>query len=293
MGQEALTFTAADGSTLCGTLRRVGPSGRHPCVVLCHGFGSYDDDLDGFVRLSDFLADAGYASFRFSFRGSDPYPDAGDIRPASRWVDDALAAVARVRRHPAVDEARVGLLGVSVGGGIVIQAAALAPWVRAVVALAPVADGEDWLRNRWHSTRGKDAWERFRSEVEADHEARTAGGRGRRVDAFDVHFLADRPAWVELRARFPRILPELTLAAVWDTFHFKPLFYARALAQPLCLVHGDQDDSVPLEHSRRVQDEAGGTKELRMLPGAPHCPWGTPHEPVFQRTAGEWFRGWL
>ena len=61
-------------------------------MLLCHGFGSYDDDLGAFPRLAELLAQAGVASFRFSFSGSDPYPDQGTIRPASQWVTDCLAA---------------------------------------------------------------------------------------------------------------------------------------------------------------------------------------------------------
>ena len=119
------------------------------------------------------------------------------------------------------------------------------------------------------------------------------GKAGRRVPHFDVQALADRPAWEALLERFPHILSELSLASVLDTLHFKPLFFARGLSQPLCLVHGDADESVPLEHSRRVHDEVRGAKTLRILADSPHCPWDTPHEALFQQIAGDWFRQWL
>ena len=116
-------------------------AGRAPAAILCHGFSSYDNDLGAFTRLADALARAGIASFHFSFTGSDPYPDRGTIRPASQWVADCVAAVSLLRREKEVDPDRIGLLGVSVGGGVVVQAAAVCPQVRCVVSLAPVADG--------------------------------------------------------------------------------------------------------------------------------------------------------
>jgi fermentation-respiration switch protein FrsA (DUF1100 family) len=77
MKEDRLSFTS-DGRVLQGVLRLPDVTTPVPCVVLCHGFGSYDDDLGGFVRLAELLAQAGTASFCFSFSGSHPYPDHGD-----------------------------------------------------------------------------------------------------------------------------------------------------------------------------------------------------------------------
>jgi predicted dienelactone hydrolase len=82
MEQRRLWFTSS-GRSLQGTLRLPGATAPAPCAVLCHGFGSYEDDLGGFVRLAESLAQAGLASFRFGFPGSHPYADKGTIRPAS------------------------------------------------------------------------------------------------------------------------------------------------------------------------------------------------------------------
>ncbi|MGO8748201.1 MAG: alpha/beta hydrolase [Thermoguttaceae bacterium] len=292
MKEDRLSFTS-DGRVLQGSLRLPEGTAPVPCVVLCHGFGSYDDDLGGFVRLAEFLAQAGAASFRFSFSGSHPYPDHGHIDPAGQWIDDSLAAAAFAGQQPGIDGARLGLLGVSVGGGVVIQAAALCPAVRAVVALAPVADGRDWLRHRWHLTRGQAAWEKFVAEVEADHRATVLGRPSRRAPHFDVQAIPDEAGWNALVARFPRVLAELTLASVWHTFHFKPLYYAHAVAQPLCLIHGDADESVPLDHSRQVYERVAGPKALEVLAGAPHCPWETAYEARAQQLVRQWFDRWL
>ena len=292
MQVRRLTFLA-DGRRLEGTL--VLPDGalRVPAAVLCHGFGSYDDDLGAFERMASLLVQAGVASFRFSFSGSDPYPDKGTIRPASHWVDDCLAAVIRVQQEGGIDPERIGLLGMSIGGGVVIQAAALCPAVRCVVALAPVADGQAWLRHRWQVTRGEAAWAEFVAQVEADQAAVVRGEPSRTVPHFDVQALPDEKQWNDVLRRFPRLLDRLTLTSVWDTFHFKPLHYAHALTQPLRIVHGDADESVPLDQGRSLYERAGGQKEFCVIPGAPHCCWETPFENDVQRLSVEWLQEWL
>lgn len=162
---------------LAGTLARPA-QGLAPAVVLCHGFGSHDDDIGAFTRLARALASAGIASLRFSFSGSDPYPHKGAICPASEWVFDALAAAAALRRAEGIDPSHLGLLVMSVGGGVVIQAAALTEHVKCVGALAPVADGKAWLQHRWRSSRDEAAWQAFSERVLRDQERVACGEPG-------------------------------------------------------------------------------------------------------------------
>ena len=192
-----------------------------------------------------------------------------------------------------IDAQRIGLLGVSVGGGVVIQAAALCRQVRCVVALAPVADGEAWLHHRWLATRSEAAWAEFVSAVEADEQSVAKGNPSRSVPHFDVQALADEEQWNLLLKRFPRLLRQLTLTSVWDTLRFKPLYYAEALTHPLRIVHGDADESVPLEQGRQFYQRAKGPKELCVIPGGPHCCWETPLEAEVQRLSIDWLKRWL
>jgi pimeloyl-ACP methyl ester carboxylesterase len=288
---QRLSFLA-DGRRLEGTLI-VPEMTPAPAAVLCHGFGSYDDDIGAFDRTAKLLAQIGIASFRFSFSGSDPYPDKGTIRPASQWVSDCIAAVLRVRQEDGIDAQRIGLVGMSVGGGVVVQAAALCRSVRCVVALAPVADGEAWLRHRWLATRGETAWQDFVAQVEADQQAVVRGGPSRVIPHFDVQALPDEEQWNRILEQFPRLLGQLTLTSVWDTFRFKPLYYAHAVTQPLRVVHGDADESVPLDHGRWLFERAVGLKDFWVIPKAPHCCWETPFEDEVQRLSMEWLRRWL
>ena len=89
------------------------------------------------------------------------------------------------------------------------------------------------------------------------------------------------------------MLKDMTLTSVADTFLFRPLGFADAVGQPLLVVHGDADESVPLDHGRWIFDRAKGPKDMRVLPAAPHCCWETPHEPaVFRPILSGCASGW-
>jgi len=296
MTARPFTFRSADRE-LRGTLvlpvgqvaRPAGP--RPPFVLLCHGFGSHDDDIGAYVRLADRLAAVGIASLRFSFSGSKPYPNHGTIRPASEWVFDAVAALRAVERTGEVDNDRLGLLGLSIGGGVVVQVGALVPEVRCVLALAPVADGYEWLKHRWLTVHGEAAWEAFVARVAADARRVAAGELSEVVEHGYVQAMPDMAAWNETLDRYPGLLREMTLASVADTFLFRPLDYVADVApRPLLIIHGDADESVPLTQAYDYFGRAGAGRDIRTIPGAPHCCWDTPFEEPLLGMCVEWLR---
>lgn len=286
MTQQAFEFTSS-GRRLSGTLA-LPEADAAPVTLLCHGFGSYDDDIGAFVRLAEKLSEAGIASLRFSFSGCDPYPDKGTIRPASEWLFDALAAISALRSVDGVDASRLGLVGMSMGGAVVIQAAALAPNVRAVVACCPVSDGYEWLRARWRATRSQEEWDGFVEGVYADSMRVSHGEASHVVDHFDVQAFPDREEWEQVLREYPRLLSRITLASVADTFCVRAEnFVADVASRPLLIIQGDSDESVPIEQTRALFDRAGEGKAMHVLEGAPHCFWGTEYEPqVFADTIG-------
>ncbi|MFK4146343.1 alpha/beta fold hydrolase [Streptomyces sp. NPDC004065] len=110
--------------------------GRHPAVLLGHGFGGSKDDVRG---QAEDLARAGYAVLTWSARGfgrstgniglNDP---AGEVADVSRLID-WLAGQPQVRLDRPGDP-RVGVAGASYGGAISLLAAG---YDRRVDAIAP------------------------------------------------------------------------------------------------------------------------------------------------------------
>lgn len=88
-------------------------------MVLLHGFtGDRIESHWLFVKCSRALALAGIASLRFDFCGSGE--SEGEFRDATLEgeISDARVAIEFFRRQKGVDPARIGLLGLSLGGAI-------------------------------------------------------------------------------------------------------------------------------------------------------------------------------
>jgi uncharacterized protein len=122
-------FKNSAGKRLRGMVHIPSGRGPFPGVVFLHGFTA--DRMEShwmFVKCSRALARAGIASLRFDFCGSGE--SEGDFREATPMGEarDARDAVRYFRERREVDQRRVGLLGLSLGGAV---AATVAPRVRA------------------------------------------------------------------------------------------------------------------------------------------------------------------
>jgi hypothetical protein len=130
--ERLIEFPNPRGKTLRGMLHLPAASKRPAGgVVLFHGFtGDRMESHWIFVNCSRALAQAGFASLRFDFYGSGESD--GEFREMSLRgeIADGRAAVAFFRGQTGIDPARVGLLGLSLGG---VVAAALATSVQAKV----------------------------------------------------------------------------------------------------------------------------------------------------------------
>ncbi|WP_107765574.1 alpha/beta hydrolase [Nocardioides terrigena] len=122
-----VTFPSSDGTALAGWYV---PSRNGAAVVLMHGAGSTRSAVLDHARV---LADHGYGVLLFDARGHG--------QSAGRGMDfgwfgesDASGAVDFLAARPDVESARIGLVGMSMGGEQAIGAAGADERVRAVVA---------------------------------------------------------------------------------------------------------------------------------------------------------------
>jgi dipeptidyl aminopeptidase/acylaminoacyl peptidase len=132
------------GLAVTGILNRPRGKGPFPALVLAHGYiePSIYATGQGLSREQDFLARAGYVVLHADYRGhagSDPG------RPIDRetrlgYTEDVINAVRALRSKRYVDPDRIGLLGRSMGGGVVYNALVAQPdLVDAAVVYAPVS----------------------------------------------------------------------------------------------------------------------------------------------------------
>ncbi len=120
---------------LAGTLHLPASPPPHPAVVMLQGSGPADRDSGGyFPPIRDAFLSRGIAAYSFDKPGIGG--SSGDWRQyalAGR-TDQALAAIALLREHDAIDPQRVGVWGQSQGGWLVQMIASRLPDLAFAVA---------------------------------------------------------------------------------------------------------------------------------------------------------------
>lgn len=258
-----------------GTLRIADGPGETPIVILAHGFGSFRDELTGFVDLADRLADAGISSLRLDMRGCGKNGRRGVMHPMWDWVEDVRSAVSFAETLDGVAGDKVGVVGMSMGGGVAVIAAALDERIKAVVALAPVADGLAWFRHLWTSSRGAAAWENFLERIASARRESTRKDWPI-IDVLDAmaYQPGDRAAFLDMLKTYPAFLDRFSLSAVDSAFCVRATPLAASIApRPLLVVHSRADMSVPVSHGEAIHRAAGEPRRLVLIDDSPHCFW--------------------
>ena len=221
------------GIKIAGEIHLPGDSGPFPAVCICHGIPSgkpKDMDDGGYPELAQRMCRWGFTAFIFNFRGAG---ESGGNFDLAGWTSDLKAAIDYLWEFPEVDRANLSLLGFSGGAAVAICVAALDTRVSRVAACACPAEFT------------------FLNEVDEPEKV---------VEHF-------RSIGVIRDAAFPASAEE------WlDGFNkVRPVDYvARIAPRPLLLVHGDRDETVPVEQARWLYKEAGEPKKLVIIDGAGH-----------------------
>jgi uncharacterized protein len=206
-----------------------------PAILACGGHRGKRSDLLG---ISSALWRAGFNVLLFDYRGYGVEPDRGTL--GYRELSDARAALQFLReRFP---QAPLGVVGFSMGASIAIMLASREPDVCCVLADSPFTSQREIVRYRVRQAfRLKPKrWTAVLGNVLMDLVNRRLHARfAYRMD--DVHPLQD---------------------------------VARLAPRALLLVHGEQDQAIPPEHSRRiaaVAQGAGVALETWFVARATHC----------------------
>ena len=114
-----------------------------PGSIMCHGFTGHKAETHRlFVDAARDFTRNGLAVLRFDFRGSGDSEGEFHEMTVSREIEDARAALDFLASRPEVDPARLGVLGLSLGGCVAACLAGTDDRVRALVLWAAVGHME-------------------------------------------------------------------------------------------------------------------------------------------------------
>ena len=241
--------------TLHGRLDFPPQPGPRAAVLVCHGFKSFFE-WGFYPPLVDLLTARGFVVARFNFSGAGMRPgddlvtDEASFRGATftRDVEEARAVLAALAGDLApgrVDPGRVGLLGHSRGGGVSILAAA------ASADGAPPAALVTWSAvATFHRL----------EPAEVEH-WRRAG----EVPVINARTGQELAVGVEVLEDLERHSAELDISAA-----------AGRRAMPWLIVHGVEDETVPVAEGERLATTARDPSEFLPVSGAGHT-FGATH----------------
>ena len=179
---RGVSIQSGEATMSARLLQGVG-EGPRPAIILFNGFPAGP----GIPRIATDLQAAGYSVLLPQYRGTGSSSGTVSLRHSR---EDGAAAVAWLKNDESsgVDAARIAVLGVSYGGWVALETAALDHSIRCAVALVPADMGV--IGSRWavdHEYRA--AWKADLDSFAADPASTRFGPQG--VDGFMDEIMGD------------------------------------------------------------------------------------------------------
>ena len=246
---QDVSFLASDGVRLRGWLAIANPHAA--TIILVHGFKATRVSMLPWAR---FLYAAGYNVLLFDDRGCGQ-SDGWGIALGAREADDLIGAVRYLQGRRDLTNKRYGTLGVSLGAGVVLLAAAREPALVAVVADSAWADERPQLDRMGSAPLGR----------------------------FALPVLPYEPALVDalIGARLEDTSPQAVIGQI--------------APRAVLLIHSadDQNTTTPLTGEARLYSAAGQPKQQWIAPSGGHAGALAAHPAEYQQRTLAFFARYL
>lgn len=293
--------------------------GPHPAIVLVHGSGQ--GDRIGFDAYPNLLALQGFAVLAMDKRGTGRSGKGGISPSFEDYADDVLAAVRFLKTLSEVDSTRIGLLGLSQGGGYTAPiAASKSKDIAFLVDLSGsnVTPAEENLfQNEYRMKRagfGDETVARANAlQMRLHGYTRTGGTHDEIVAALEA---ARGERWYS-QTNLPgnpamELAPEQGIKTSWwhQNLDLDRMPFWEKVTCPVLALYGDADEVSPVREGiarleKALSRGANPRHGIELLPGASHALWQTNPEhpgdsawanrysPKFLPLLEEFLGGWL
>lgn len=292
--RKDIQFKTTDGTMLRGWHYVPDAAGRHPTIVLSHGFSAVKEMyLD---KYADAFAQAGFASVVYdnrNFGASDGEPRQ-EIDP---WlqVRDYSDAISFALTLEQTDPARIGIWGSSYSGAHVLAVGAIDRRVHCVVSQVPLISGSQGFRRLVRA----DFIAPLQAQLHAERAARAAGAAPAMlpVVAEDPSAPSALPTANSFKwftetaaARAPSWRNEVTVRSIEYGFGYEPGAYIGLVSPtPLLLVVAVKDHLTVSDLAIDAYERAREPKRLVLLPGGHFDAYVDGFDQSFG-AARDWFR---
>src|SRR3981081_92417 len=206
--------------------------------------GGHKGQRQNSLGISAALWRKGFNVILYSYRGM-PGSDRAPITLGIKEVLELQAVIAFARKR--ISNARIGLLGYSMGAVVSLLGAAGEPGVQALVLDSPFSDLHTLMVENVR--------------------------RASKVPGTPFVWLAGLMLWLRTRSWISECSPRDVLSSLEP----RPLFF----------IHGGADEITSVNHSRRLYDAYRGPREIWIVQGAPHTGAYFADRPLYvERVAG-------
>jgi fermentation-respiration switch protein FrsA (DUF1100 family) len=250
---------------LAGELRVPDVPGPRPAVALTGPFTGVKEQVVG--TYAKLLAEAGFVTLAFDHRGFGESGGRRQHEDSQGKLTDLRAAVSVLTARPEVDAARIGVVGVCLGGGYAVRAAATDYRVKAVAGIAggynsPVKTAQAMGIDAYRAALADflDRYDEYLPAVAPDGGEAAMGGS----EPYAYYGTA--------RSAAPHWRNEVTRGSLHSLMTFDALGAAELLAAtPLLIVHGKTDAYCSPELAREIYErKPGDDKEFLWLDADQH-----------------------
>ncbi len=260
---ERVAF-GSEGVELAGDFRFAESGRRQPGIVLTGPFTGVKEQVAG--TYASLLAGAGFATLAFDHRGFGESGGRPGHEDSQGKLADLRAAVGFLAGRAEVDAARIGLVGICLGGGYAVRAAAADPRVKAVAVIAgaynsPVQMLQSMGVGPYRSALAAvlDRYDEYLPAVATDGGEAAMGGQ----EPYSYYGTA--------RSFSPHWRNQVTRGSLHSLMTFDALSAAELLAgTPLLIIHGKADAYCSPELAQALYERKPGEKEILWLDASQH-----------------------